>query len=118
MGGVMDVSMSPVLRNDQWRGVVKWANSPSDLDTYAKWGWSKACWYRRNARGSRMAAKLEKDDTNGYGPETMFFWDVGKCRGSSAACDIKYLINDYTRSGNMPSKGATVTLYTGDRVAG
>jgi len=118
-GGAADISMSPVMRNDQWRAVVKWSRRPSDLDSYAKWGWSKVCWYGRTKRSNRMKGVLEVDDTNGYGPETVYFTGVGKCRGGSRFCDIKYMINDYTRSGKMKDiSNAEVTLYTGTRVAG
>jgi len=66
-----------------------------------------------------MRGVLEKDDTNGYGPETVYLSNVGKCVGGSSACDIKYMVNDYTQSKEMLSKGKPqVTLYTGSRVAG
>jgi hypothetical protein len=116
VGGVMDVSMSPAMRDDQWRAVLKWNARPSDLDTYAQWGYSKVCWYGKDKYGGNMEGKLEKDDTDGYGPETLFLSDVGKCVGSSSSCDIKYSINDYTKSGTMLEKGASVTLYSGERV--
>jgi len=112
------INMSPELAIDQWRAIVKWNSYPRDLDTYGKWGWSKTCWYRRNSWGGNMRVVLERDATNGWGPETLFFSNVGKCRGSSQSCDIKYMINDYTRSGTMLAKGAEVTLYTHTRIAG
>jgi hypothetical protein len=119
VGSVLDMSMSPRMRNDEWRAVLKWGPSPSDLDTYGKWGWSKVCWYQRNQFGSDMGGVLEVDRTQGYGPETFYLHNVGKCQGSSAMCDIRYIINDYTESGKMFEKSdAKVTLYTGERVAG
>jgi len=120
-GGIADVSMSPVMRNDQWRAVLKWGRSPSDLDTYAKWWpWNKVCWYRRvQGAGWGWWPKgiLEQDKTGGYGPETLFLKNMGRCRGWG--CDINYLVNDYGRTGSMLRRGeAEVTLYTGNRVAG
>lgn len=118
-GGAADVSMSPKMANDQWRAVVKWKRTPSDLDTYAKWSNTKVCYYSTNRRSVGMQGRLEKDDTNGYGPETIYFTGVGSCRASDNNCYIRYIINDYTRSGRMKDiSGAQVTLYTGDRVAG
>jgi hypothetical protein len=118
-GGVGDISMSPAMESDQWRAVVKWGRRPSDLDTYAKWGWSKVCWYGTRQRSNRMTGTLEVDRTSGYGPETLYLTGVGNCRGGSYYCDIKYIINDYTRSGSMLRLGdAEVTAYTGSRVAG
>jgi hypothetical protein len=118
-GGPADVSMSPQMRNDEWRAVLKWGSRPTDLDTHAKWWpWNKVCWYRRVQGGQfgRPKGILEVDRTNGYGPETLFLQNIGRCRFWN--CDIKYYINDYTRSGTMFKKGAEVTLYTGNRVAG
>lgn len=118
-GGVADVSMSPKMQSDQWRAVVKWGRSPSDLDTYAQWGWNKVCWYNRNRRSLGLSAKLEVDDTDGYGPETLYLTGVGTCQLGDQYCDIKYIINDYTESGRMKDiSDAQVTLYTGSRTAG
>lgn len=117
-GGGADVNMSPRMANSQWRATIKWDATPRDLDTYVKWGWTKTYYGRRYRRASGLTAKLEKDDTNGYGPETVYLTGVGKCRGNSYKCDMKYMINDYTRRGRMPNYRAEVTLYTGDRVAG
>jgi len=118
-GGVADIAMSPTMRSDQWRAVLKWGRQPSDLDTYARWG-SGRVWYggmRRHSSG--LTGVLEVDQTRGYGPETFYLTGVGRCTGGSSNCDIKYEINDYTRTGSMVrSSGAEVTLYNGNRVAG
>jgi hypothetical protein len=118
VGGEFDVSMSPAMQNDQWRAVLKWNAQPTDLDTYAMWGYSKVCWYGRHKYGSNMEGTLEKDDVDGFGPETLYLNNIGNCRGGSYSCDIKYEINDYTQSGTMLQKGAEVTLYSGSRVVG
>jgi hypothetical protein len=118
-GGVADISMSPAMASSEWRAVLKWGSSPSDLDTYGKWGSSKVCWYGTRKRSGRMTGTLEVDRTSGYGPETLYLTGVGNCRGGSHYCDIKYMINDYTESGSMLRHGeAEVTAYNGDRVAG
>jgi hypothetical protein len=117
-GGEMDLSMSPVLAGDQWRAVVKWGADPTDLDSYASWSSHKVCWYGKDAEGQGITSKLEHDDTTGYGPETVYISGVGSCTGSAEHCDIKYQINDYRATGTMREKGAHVTLYHGDGVAG
>jgi len=118
-GGVADINMSPSMATDEWRSVLKWGRGPSDLDSYAKWGWSKVCWYGTRQRSNGLTGTLEQDRTSGYGPETVYLAGVGNCRGGSYYCDIKGLINDYTESGSMLREGqAEVTLYTGTRVAG
>jgi len=119
LGGIADIAMSPKMTNDQWRAVVKWDREPTDLDTYAKWGWSKVCWYGTFAQSAGLTGILEHDDVNSWGPETLFLRGVGSCNWGPAYCDIKYIINDYTESGRMKDiSKATVTLYTGERVAG
>jgi hypothetical protein len=117
-GGAADVSMSPAMRNDEWRAVLKWGSSPRDLDTYAEWG-SKKVYYGAKSQGgggNRPRGVLEVDVTSGYGPETLYFSNLGNCSG---ACDIKYTIKDCSRSNTMLSLGeAEVTLFTGRKVAG
>jgi len=120
IGGIADVSMSPAMGNDEWRAVLKWGSSPSDLDTYVEWG-SKKVGYQNKQQGgggNSPGATLEVDKGGGFGPETLYFENIGKC--TSGACDMKYIINDYSRTGGeMLSRGETeVTLYTGLRVAG
>lgn len=117
-GGAADVSMSPRMSSSQWRATIKWAARPLDLDTYVKWGWSKMYYGTEYRSASGLAARLEKDDTDGYGPETAYITGVGQCRGNAYKCDIKYMINDFQQSGKMPDISAEVMLYTGDRVAG
>jgi len=118
-GGLADISMSPQMATDEWRAVIKWDRRPSDLDTYGQWGGTKVSWMGRTRRAMGMKGVLEHDDTDGYGPETLYLSGVGRCRGPSFYCDIRYMINDYTESGRMKDiSGAQVTLYNGDRVAG
>lgn len=117
-GGICDINMSPRMLSSQWRATLKWDSQPRDLDTYVKWGWTKMYWAGTYQSSSDITARLEKDDTDGYGPETAYLTGVGSCRGDAYKCDIKYEINDYTRSRSMPNYRAEVTLYTGDHVAG
>jgi predicted outer membrane repeat protein len=65
-----------------------------------------------------LQARLELDDVSGFGPETLFFSNVGKCTGGAINCDMEYVIVDYNKRGNMKAKGAKVTLYHGDGVEG
>jgi len=115
-GGAADVSMSPAMRNDEWRAVLKWGSSPRDLDTYAEWG-SKKVYYGAKSQGgggNSPRGVLEQDVTSGHGPETLYFSNLGSCSG---ACDIKYTIKDGSKK--MLSLGeAEVTLFTGTKVAG
>jgi len=83
-GGVADVSMSPAMAQDQWRAVLKWGRSPSDLDTYGRWGWSKVYWAGKDRTANTITAKLEQDRTSGYGPETLYLSDIGRCTGGAS----------------------------------
>jgi len=118
-GGIGDINMSPAMASDEWRAALKWGAQPRDLDSFATWWpWKKVCWYNRHSgnSGSRPKVTLEQDKTQGYGPETVYFANVGRCRYN---CDLKYMIHDYGETGSMLSKAdAEVTLYTGTRVAG
>jgi len=65
-----------------------------------------------------MKARLEHDDVDSYGPETLHLSGVGKCVGGAYFCDINYKINDYTQTGIMGRTDVEITLYNGDRIAG
>jgi hypothetical protein len=117
-GGISDVSMSPTMSDDQWRVVTKWGQTPSDIDSYLKWGSSKVCWYGRSSSSSGLSGLLEHDDTSSFGPETVYMTGVGNCRGGEAECDARFYVNDYGQTGKMLNEGVEVTLYTGSRAAG
>jgi hypothetical protein len=118
VGGPADISMSPVLAADAWRIVLKWGLAPRDLDTYGRWGSYKACWYQKVQNDGELGMRLEHDDTDSWGPETLHITGVGGCRNGPSYCDIKYLINDYTETGTMGETPVEVTAYNGDTIAG
>jgi len=117
-GGAADINMSPKMAPDQWRATIKWGPYPRDLDTYVKWGSSKMFWSGVYAAQYGLTARLEHDDTNGFGPETAYMTGVGTCNGAASSCDLKYMINDYTATHKMGDNMAEVTLYNGDHVVG
>jgi len=117
-GGLADISMSPEMGSKEWRAVLKWGSYPEDLDSYASWATNTVSWDNPYAQ-SGYETKLEVDDTDGYGPETVHFSNVGTCDGGAYKCDIKYMINDYADTGNMfEDSEAVVDLYHGDVKAG
>jgi len=118
-GGIADINMSPKLLVSQWRAALKWGEKPADLDTYMKWSTASVNWGQRYVSAAGIRGKLEKDDTDGFGPETVFMSGIGACRGGARKCDVKYMINDYDETDSMKeASGAQVTLYNGDKVAG
>jgi hypothetical protein len=117
-GGLADMVMSPDMSSDQWRAVVKWGEYPADLDSYLKWGTTEVAWYNDYA-STHIAGRLEVDDTDSWGPETIHISRVGDCDGGSFMCDVKYMINDYDETEELFEKSdAEVTLFNGDMVAG
>jgi len=118
VGGASDISMSPQMTDNEYRIVVKWGARPTDIDTYLKFGHSKVWYGGGQASSNGLSAMLEHDDTSSYGPETLFLSGMGNCNGGARQCDMRYYVNDYTRTSSMLREGAEVTLYTGDRVAG
>jgi hypothetical protein len=117
-GGAADINMSPKMAANQWRATIKWGPYPRDLDTYVKFGAAKMCWYGVYQAAYGLTARLEHDDTDGYGPETAYLTGVGDCQYGANYCDMKYMINDYTRTNKMAEHEAEVTLYNGDHVTG
>jgi hypothetical protein len=117
-GGAADINMSPKMAANQWRATIKWGPYPRDLDTYVKFGSAKMCWYGVYQAAYGLTARLEHDDTDGYGPETAYLTGVGSCQYGANYCDMKYMINDYTQTHKMGENMAEVTLYNGDSVKG
>jgi len=40
-GGPASVTLTPAMKDDEWRAVLNWGEKPNDLDTFAYWGWTK-----------------------------------------------------------------------------
>jgi hypothetical protein len=115
-GGEADINMSPVMPNDQWRATIKWGPTPRDLDTHVQWASNSLYYGRMHINSGNIEVRLEHDDTNGYGPETVHFSNIGNARGGAYNCDVKYKMYDYSRTQQMPDKQGDVTLYHGDTV--
>jgi hypothetical protein len=61
---------------------------------------------------------LDRDDVNGFGPETTTFLNLGHCRGANK-CLIKFQIKRYSGRGTLgqgPGKGPIVRVFQGDRM--
>jgi len=117
-GGVADVALSPKLKENQYRAILKWGAKPLDLDAYAKWSSQKVFSGNTYARGANMKARLVTDATNGYGPEVLFMKDVGTCKKEARnQCDMRYEVNDPKGKGLLDS-GAEVMLYSKNGLEG
>jgi len=106
-------SVSPMIPIGYVRVVLDWAKKPADLDAHLH----KRGGYHisfRKTKNYRERAWLDRDDTNGYGPETItvkkvaskgtyrFFvhnWTDKRKKSSTTLSDSKARISVYTRKG-------------------
>ncbi len=106
-------SVSPMIPIGYVRVVLDWAKTPRDLDAHLK----KRGGYHisfRKTKNYRERAWLDRDDTNGFGPETItvkkisskgtyrFFvhnWTDKRKKSSTTLSDSKARISVYTRKG-------------------
>merc|ERR1719183_2804135 len=72
----VEMAMSPVMQPGQGRLVLTWGNKPKDLDIYVLAPHhsesSPPCevnWRNKNCHSGTV--RLDRDDTNGHGPETI-----------------------------------------------
>ncbi|MDR2797071.1 MAG: hypothetical protein LBB80_01890 [Treponema sp.] len=107
-------SISPELPGD-FRFVLDWGERPADLDLH----WEKQGGYHISYRNMRSpadgSAKLDRDDTSGYGPETI---TVARAEGNGV---YHLYVIDYTNGGNSGSSalsrsGATIRVYSHNRL--
>jgi hypothetical protein len=101
---------------DMYRIILTWGQHPSDLDSHL---------FGRNTEGEEDAfhiyygnsiyqpgnetvAQLERDITDGYGPETTSIYFDGNTR------TYKFGVHHYSGMGTLATSGASVNLYRGD----
>ncbi len=107
--------LSPVLASGEWRIVLSWGSEPPDLDSHL-WTPGGAHVYYDN-EGDCDAdpyACLDRDDTDGEGPETI---TITRREGGT----YKYAVVWYSDSADVrtwPESGAVVRVYNGDRFLG
>jgi hypothetical protein len=116
-----DLAMSKVLPPGGWRATVSWNAEPRDVDTHVFFGQNagQQVYYGRlsiTAPGTGgVKVDLDRDDTNGYGPETVTFNKIGSCTGTGR-CLVKYKIKKYSGSGSLLNGKPIVTVYRGNQV--
>jgi len=109
-------SMSPVLAAGQTRMVLNWGETPPDLDSYLLTPIiddSTYLIYFSNTGSDTTApyAKLDTDDTDGYGPETITI------NQSFAGTYIYYIKNFNGVSDGLKNSGAVAQIYSGESCA-
>lgn len=107
------VSCSPVLDNQEMRIILEWGEEPYDLDSYYLGtyndGTSVEVYYEHmaDARNGELAVSLDRDDRDGYGPETI------TVRGLDGS--FTYCVHDYMQTGMMGEiSNAVVKVYLPD----
>lgn len=104
------ISVSPELDLKHLRIVLDWDSSPKDLDAH----FVKSNAYHISYRHTRIltdgSGELDRDDMDGYGPETITIKDIDDLG------NYEYFIHDYTNKTNHSSSGlsrskASVKVY-------
>ena len=107
-------SISPVMELENLRIVLDWGKNPKDLDLHLVKDDEYHISYR-NMKEYRDKAKLDKDDTNGYGPETI---TIKKTENSA---NYRCFVDDFSNYGESKSKKlskskACVKVYVKNRL--
>ncbi|MDR1787261.1 MAG: hypothetical protein LBR16_02260 [Treponema sp.] len=107
-------SISPGLLGD-YRFVLNWGDKPKDLDIHLEKAGGYHISYQNMREYSDEEAKLDRDDRDSYGPET-----VTLAKLEAKAVYHLYIV-DYTNSGKRNStalseSGATVLVYNQNRL--
>lgn len=111
------ISVSPEMAMEWVRIILDWGNSPKDLDAH----FEKKDQYHVSFRNMKTSqdgnCQLDRDDTKGYGPETITVKEI------ETSASYEYWVHDYTNLGNDNSKqlsksGATVKIYGNGQLIG
>ena len=109
-------SMSPMLEGEQIRMVLNWGATPNDLDSHLLTpeieGNTHHIFYSNTGSYTAVPyAKLDTDDTNGYGPETITINQL-------FAGTYTYYIKNYSGgSSGLKNSNAVVQIYSGESCA-
>lgn len=110
----MNYVLSPLLREGEIRIVLEWGSNPADLDSHLTGCTGTGdridvAYYAKQAVVSgNIAAQLDIDDTDGYGPETTTIYDTSGT--------YLFRVHDFTNSEDggssaLAASQATVKVY-------
>ena len=92
-------SISPVMNIEYFRVVVDWDKSPHDLDAH----FVKKGQYHISYHNTRVLSdgrgQLDRDDMDGYGPETITVTSIEQ------NANYEFYVHDYTNRNNKNSNG-------------
>jgi hypothetical protein len=111
-------SISPGIPDKDYRIILEWAETPADLDLhFVKTGGSGGYHisYFNMRRAEDGNAVLDRDDTSGYGPETITIGTIDT--NATYTC----YVHDYTNRNNgnstqMAREGAIIRIYSQNRL--
>jgi len=108
-------SVSPILDIGSMRIVLDWSRRPRDLDAHLMNKGKYHISYRNDRVSADGTARLDRDDRNGFGPETITVNDINEDDNYS------YLVFDYSNRGQTNSRSlskseAVVRVYVEDRL--
>jgi stress response protein SCP2 len=111
-------SISPGFINRDLRVVLEWGEKPADLDVhFVKTGGSVNYHisYQNMHTAEDGSTVLDRDDTTGYGPETI---TIGRIEPNAAyTCYVHdYTNRNNTTSGQMTQMGAVIRVYSQNRL--
>jgi uncharacterized protein YfaP (DUF2135 family) len=114
--GAIRVVLSPGLEQGQIRVVLAWDEEPADLDAHLKGPLPEGeefhvYFHQKGDLKSRQFVRLDVDDRDGQGPETITV--LGVLPG-----EYRYFVHDYThrddpQSADLAQSGAEVKVYQG-----
>lgn len=108
-------SVSQIMDMGQIRIVLNWSNSPKDLDLHLEKVGNYHISYHHKRVADDGSAKLDRDDTDGKGPETITITDVDE--NATYNC----YIHDFSNRNNPNSKKlskskARITVYNNNQL--
>jgi hypothetical protein len=99
-------SMAPSSGNVQYRIVLTWGQTPTDLDAHLYKGTYHIYYSSKGSETSAPFTILDVDETNGYGPETITIYNL-----NSDSC--KFYVHNYSGTPAITQSAAVVKLYSG-----
>jgi hypothetical protein len=120
VGQGADLALSKKLPPGSWRVTLNWGALSEDLDSHTYFGadtkhtdWTSL---QNTDPFTGVEVDLDRDDVDGFGPETTSFKHTQNCKDKSR-CLIKFKVNNYEpTTGDLGKSDGIVTLYKGNHV--
>jgi hypothetical protein len=108
-------SISPGLEGNSFRFVLDWGERPADLDMHLEKREDYHISYRNMRNSADGSVNLDRDDRDGYGPETITL-NRAEIQGVYDVYIIDYTNRNSPNSQALSRSGATLRVYRGDRL--